>query len=1333
MLNIDNHIFTGMQADFSPSKQPNTFYVDAKNIRLTADGDSTLMSIVNENSDDTVNVDCSQLKYPTKYFETIGSCMVSKYLVLFGKSKANDNDDFVDRIICIDVDFMTAKDMFYNPSFQNLNFSLGNPIEAIGVYENEAAIKVYWVDGLNQPRLINLMHETYTWNKAFDFNPELAFEETVDIDRIPDSSGIFPSGVIQYVFTYFNKYGQETSPFYVSQLHYITFENRGAAPDEVVPVSFKINVSGVDTHFEYIRIYSVLRTSINATPLCRKVADIGTAPYDVSVVDNYRIGETVAPADILMLIKPTFIAGTLEIKNNTMFFGNITLAKKSLTAIPGLKETIQDYSNTLSTKSKAVGLKKVMSGDYSYGMCFNSDAAGFKNHEYYRLGLQAQYKNGEWSEPVFIGDYQVESPDTAFPSNNGDVLNKLVVSYRLSAQAANLMASNGYKKVRPVIAEVSSADRTIYCQGVANPTMYTNNDRTTDKIIYAQSSWFYRPKLYSQLNHSSINSVSEHFNSEWFSQQCNTPYSGASGTSIPSINHLPTWNPRAIKLVEVQGSFNEDSKFNIDWHTLTLDSPDIAEDIYFQENFVNTNARIIGRAGFTHTDSSMYISTSSSTISPLGSGSLDPNYSNDESLGLVAGLFYEDVVADDYNGLVQAYSDMASSPKWMVYPWQAGGSLNNDIARAARSSVLQKKVLSNFRYANTSWLYPINIDVTSDDDVKVFRSDNLALCRTSKGNYMGNIDTLLKPENSDGKYFAFYDYRFIGYTYPSVPVGTPVLYKTWSFKDTQPWGEGIFGFVNNMWTNIDNNIGDANQNLCVTKEAIRMKYKSSPHVVFSSIFDCGSLVSNNANICTLPVIELYKDYNPETAFGGNTEESLRNNTWIPAGKAISVDFIGDYTELIFEYGDTFYSRYDNVKTYPFTTEDTNQIVEIGSFLLESHINVDGRYDKNRGLAQASTFNKNNFNLINKVYSQADNFFTYKILPEDSYLIQHYPNMVSWSLSHTPGNIVDSYASITLNASMYINSKQPAIHALKLWKDKLLCFMEHSVTQILYDERVQIQASDDVPIEIASSKQVGGSRELCTGIGCVNKFAIATSDYGVYFIDSSTSHLIKIADSVTDLSEANNCVTLSKNISSGFSSNLDYNTRLMYNSKRKELHVLIDDGKYLCFNEKFNQFISWVDSNLYSGFYQYGDFVIGVPMSLFSEERILSLNLIHRGRVLQDFSLTFVSNKDFVRDKIFTNIEFRGDLWQISLNHNLPPFTHIRSWNEYQDTDTRLIEQSKDRPAIIKKKFRIWRINMPRNNHSRDRIRNTWTYITLSCNGLPNTGVQIHDVNVYYYL
>ena len=55
----------------------------------------------------------------------------------------------------------------------DLNFNTDNPIETVVYYENENIKKVYWTDGLNQPRVINIASSDNVrnaWrNDSFDF------------------------------------------------------------------------------------------------------------------------------------------------------------------------------------------------------------------------------------------------------------------------------------------------------------------------------------------------------------------------------------------------------------------------------------------------------------------------------------------------------------------------------------------------------------------------------------------------------------------------------------------------------------------------------------------------------------------------------------------------------------------------------------------------------------------------------------------------------------------------------------------------------------------------------------------------------------------------------------------------------------------------------------------------------------------------------------------------------------------------------------------------------------------------------------------------------------
>jgi len=75
-------------------------------------------------------------------------------------------------------------------------------------------------------RFINIKStDTFTY-KSFDYTPTLELKETVSITK-NNSGGTFPAGVIQYAFSYVNKYGVETNIFYTSPLYYLSNDVTG--------------------------------------------------------------------------------------------------------------------------------------------------------------------------------------------------------------------------------------------------------------------------------------------------------------------------------------------------------------------------------------------------------------------------------------------------------------------------------------------------------------------------------------------------------------------------------------------------------------------------------------------------------------------------------------------------------------------------------------------------------------------------------------------------------------------------------------------------------------------------------------------------------------------------------------------------------------------------------------------------------------------------------------------------------------------------------------------------------------------------------------------------
>ena len=82
--------------------------------------------------------------------KTIGSCVLNEYLILFTK------DDSFDRIYKIKPPNDSGISDIVKLFEGDLNLNESNLIQTLPFYENDSIQKVYWVDGLNQPRVINI-------------------------------------------------------------------------------------------------------------------------------------------------------------------------------------------------------------------------------------------------------------------------------------------------------------------------------------------------------------------------------------------------------------------------------------------------------------------------------------------------------------------------------------------------------------------------------------------------------------------------------------------------------------------------------------------------------------------------------------------------------------------------------------------------------------------------------------------------------------------------------------------------------------------------------------------------------------------------------------------------------------------------------------------------------------------------------------------------------------------------------------------------------------------------------------------------------------------------
>lgn len=525
----------GMNQDASISKASNEFAYKNYNIRITPIEDSTLLSVTNEKGPLKLNIqikDTDGLITSQIEGKLVGYSILNDTIVLFTKSSnitdtileeeidnietEGDSSTIIKPIvtnIAVDSIYKLEIDETTNPPtlkgerlFKgDLNFSDDTILETLPFYESEKSQKVYWVDGVNIPRFINLADKTkYKIPNHFDFIPSISSSIQASIVKEYNSIGVFPAGVIQYFITYYNKYGQETGIIYSSPLYYITLNDTGLDEETNSSCDFKITLSNIDATFDFIKIYSALRTSEDATPIIKVVAELSTTEIksnkdSISVIDDNKIGYADSVSNLLALQKSFFTAKTLENKDNVLFMGNIYIESNKV------KDSIIQYikskltSNDITKDSPFIEFigNKVVGTIKSFPLNNPETVKTFKYGETYRFALQFLDKYSNWTEPIWIGDKTCNIQPHI--TNDGRYIASSVKT-KFDAEFTYLV-SDYYIKQRLLIANPTISDRTILAQGIVLPTVFNYKDRVNN-TAFAYQSWIARPRNgYMHYNH----------------------------------------------------------------------------------------------------------------------------------------------------------------------------------------------------------------------------------------------------------------------------------------------------------------------------------------------------------------------------------------------------------------------------------------------------------------------------------------------------------------------------------------------------------------------------------------------------------------------------------------------------------------------------------------------------------------------------------------------------------------------------------------------------------------------------------------------------------------
>lgn len=1316
----------GMRQDESISKASDEFAFKNINVRITAVNDNTLFSVTNEKGVSKIEIvdeNNSQSEILGAY---IGKCIIDKYLILFTKQDGND------RIYRC---YIEGNKLVIN-EIANGYFNFSKPVETVGSYERDDIIKVYWVDGVNPNRVINIMAETQP--DSFDFLPTVNDFPSISVTKQYGGNGKFPAGVIQYFVSYYNKLGQETKIVAATDLQYISFKDRGGKADEIVNLSFILELSNLDTSFDYVRVYSAKRSSIDGPIDAQIVGDYKIDGTSVRVIDN-NIAQASIDSSLLYYIGgDTFIASTIEDKDGVLFLGNIQTngSKKDF------EDTVAHYFQQI-VDIKYVPIESV---DRTY-----------KNNEWYKIAVQLQYNTGEWSEPIFVKNLLVEDMPPINDSQRTFVSTIYINTEPSSISELNeVFDNNNIVNYRLLIAETSESTRNVIAQGVINPTVFNIYDRYNNSP-FSIASWVSRPRGGRAFNRhmESVNVDTCYTSTDTYKKyadgraeiQFSLKDSGAIGEDDGI--RAPISSNESLILQDVNEKKNY---FYIDESILNFNSPEITYNDYIN-NSSNLKFRIVGIINIDRFRSDYRIDVNNVEANKYSIN--EKIIDNNNTIQLISDYLYN----IDFDNTIYSLQ---------IYPWQRSGSLiyvNNSDSTLENKYILSRKVFSNYISSDKNYYFKNTsyFEYTNNIQYSIFNDNELVKLNNGKS-YYGKYDTVVAYETKNS--VNYYDHSSLrknlrGFTYnpirikyntgkhaiidtnkmvlPSIPSNSIYWYTPLDDKNSQFLDLEKRWRLNSIYNSLVPNTYVYDWYDPNGTRYIESSYVSNV-ITDDSIYvaDQGGnrqtdRLRNQNTTSYLFIGELYRELTVNELYGN----SLSNIKWIPISDIFNVDNTVDKTN-----GDTYYKNWECLRTYPTTEEDENSVVDIVSFMVETHINLDGRCDINKGYTNQLNARPTNFGLMNDVYSQQNNIFKYNILDE-RFDHKSFPNQFAWSLNKQGVSEIDTWTSATLSNIKNVDGSYGPINAIEKLNDTLIGFQDRAIFAINFNNRTQISTEQGLPIELANSGKVDGVTYITRNYGCNNKYSIVNAKSGIYFIDDENRALIRIGkDGLADISTAAGMSVWFRNIESYNNlwggGSLGNAIVLQYDSNRGDIyimrHVHNNESNCIVYNEILQSFTSFFDNEYeFPLMYNFG----GETYSLYGN----SFYKMFGGSYLNNYSIDYRINPEPLTDKVFTNLEYIADCTDSDNDVDTRqiiesdiPFSKIEAWNEYQYGSSDITED-KFMPNNYKQKFRIRRVDIPRDsnsNYGMDRMRNPWIHLRLSRTSGFNHKMTFHSMLVRYF-
>lgn len=1345
------HVYGGMKKDINKSNFPNQYYFEGRNIKLTATDNQTSGVISNTKGNSklyaiptpvidyvgkSISYNGNVLTFTTNDINyniqsgpqyIIGNTITRNSIILL--TTDNNGIDCIWKVDSITFDIK----LLY---LRNLGFSTKNLPQIINNFENELIDKIYWVDGKSQLRFLNINHSIVNGDSEELIDVPISIISIVGDFNLSQpvvtnivSGGTHTSGMIQYAY---NLYRLNSSQTKISPLSQLVSLDKGTAGggkiNELVGSIPVINISNIDGTYSNIKVYSIKYNAYNQIPTISLIEDRELPTKgNVEIFDDGTAIQTISLEEFTFLGSDIIIPKHVNTKENRLFLSNykeinfdvdldfrafsynnlgnsviykdltstvvssnrpyppydrVTVSKP--TGTPLYISTDADYNNPELVKHDSVNLDyntykyqkdgRTFGGEGKYlkyeltkSTVFNPDNKYFKDEEIYRIGIEFYNKFGQVSLPKWIAD---------FKSLDGNLIGQYnTLSVTLKQSFFDIVEADNYESeyqkpigYKVIVAERTLNDKTIVANGILSPMMI--NIKSSDNDQNAQ---YVKDRM--DTTNKLPNILIRNFNRST-GNGIAAPLRKATNLAEMSISRKSADNelPRAYTGDKDTAGRGYQYNAMVQMYSpeiLFNGSPSLSEGL---------ELRIKGSLKNTENNSWAKIyDTNTSTVDTEGR--------------ILKGM-------SPYIQTTATFESIKGSAK---EPWELGlvshhpGNSINRVTHVMYDRVYGGSVPSDIN-TNKYQKSPVNINYG------IYGKPELTEVGATAVNY-----------NNDPKY------RYENSLVSILTDGNS------QYDNDGPYNRKIISISSNGNKAITIVPGN---NLTTTSSLARPTFESMG--VFAGITGddnglLGELVKTDA--------EIYLG----NIYGGNSFEDKKRTNYIGIGNYQELN-VSVPTVKIESPGDTFVNFFKFARIM----RTDNREIAVGIGVLEETVTVlcETTIDlKNRSDISFNTWTSrfqpqfDEYHDYNNVYSQMSNLIKNRDVDYNIKKLKNFDTNIISTKSKSSGETIDNWTDISPNDVITLDGKYGAINALVNFNDEIYSFQDTALSFISINPRVQVQGGDGLSLELGTGSVLDRYKYISTTSGSLNKWGIISTPAGMYYYDVLNNTIMSFSGQIAKLSDI-------KGLHQFFTNEADITSLKVDNPVDSTGVTLgydyINNMLYLTFKQTNKDTFTLSYSEMLGEFTSFHD---GIPSLYISRGNLLlttdktnrflyNQNIGEYNRYYDELypsSVTLNVNPESDKDCIFNNLEYKSEMYLDGVDIPNQTLTSVMLYNEYQDSGLVPLTLNSN----ISRKFREWRVTLPRQKNTRNRIRNPWVFLKLQIDNANNKEFILHNLIVKY--